>query len=214
MPDFASAARAMRNAACFSAVSTTIRGNCGHCLVAARIGSARCGTVGTTTSNGPTRSRSNATVSANTPSSRSTSPTRLPGGAARPAARRAGGAPPAHSDADHGPLSPGDAPHRCRAVRRAAGEPGLERQQRQDVIDVGAHDPRTPRPPAHADGETYSTIAIAGSAARTRRAMPRVKPGLSMTTRTCGRFATTALAVERIRRRILGMRRGMAAQIR
>src|SRR3954470_12190580 len=63
---------------------------------------------------------------------------------------------------------------------------------------------------AHTDGETYSTIAIAGSAARTRRAMPRVKPGLSMTTRTCGRFATTALAVKRIRRRILGMRRGMA----
>ena len=81
---------------------------------------------------------------------------------------------------------------------------GLKRQQRQDVIDIGAHHARTPGRQAHTEGDTYSTIAIVGSAARTRRAIPRVKPGLSMTTRTCGVFATTALAVKRIRRRILG----------
>ena len=149
VPDFASAARAMRNAACFSAVSTTIRGGSGHCFVAARIGSARCGTVGTTTSSGPTRSRSKATVSANTPSSRSTSPTRLPGSTSRTggaASRRSASCCIRTQFAD---LSRQGMPDI--GAGRAAEPPvdlGLERQQRQDVIDIGAHHPRAPRPPS------------------------------------------------------------------
>ena len=44
--------------------------------------------------------------------------------------------------------------------------------------------------------------------ARTRRAIPRVKPGLSMMTSTCGRAATTVRAVMRWRRTTPGARRG------
>jgi hypothetical protein len=40
--------------------------------------------------------------------------------------------------------------------------------------------------------------------------MPRVKPGLSITTRTSGWRSTTALAVKRMSDQIFGIRRGIA----
>jgi hypothetical protein len=48
---------------------------------------------------------------------------------------------------------------------------------------------------AQTEGETYSMIGMSGAAIRTKRAIHNVNVGLSMTTRTSGRSATTARTV-------------------
>ena len=53
-------------------------------------------------------------------------------------------------------------------------------------------------------------IGIEGARARTRRATRWVKSGLSMMTTASGRAAIIASAVSRMRRKIIGRRRGMA----
>ena len=86
-----------------------------------------------------------------------------------------------------------DGRHSCRAARRAAMHLRLERQQRQHVIDIArawrARGPAaTPRPTARRSRRSGSTAP----ALRTRRAIRWVKSGLSMMTSTSGRAATAA----------------------
>ena len=86
VPDFASAALAMRKAASFSAGATTMRGGRVHCSLACRMGSTRWGTVGMTTSSAPMLALTLDTASENTASRRRISPILLPG-----SMRRTGG---------------------------------------------------------------------------------------------------------------------------
>ena len=79
VPDLANAARAMRSISCLSACSNTTRGLTGQDATALFTFASRCGTVGTTTSIGPTRCCTRPSVSPKMPASRSTSPLRLPG---------------------------------------------------------------------------------------------------------------------------------------
>ena len=85
----------------------------------------------------------------------------------------------------------------------AAGRPaelamhvGLERQQRQHVVDVAAH--RCARAPAARPTPTARRSRRSGSSGSkrcTKRATQSVKAGLSMITSTCGRRASTARTV-------------------
>ena len=156
VPDLASAARAMRNAACFSACSTTMRGRTGHAAVASVTCASRCGTVGTTTSIGPTRSLQQRE--------------RLAEDAGEPRDLAAAAARQHQHDRRIGQPAPRLGLVRAQlrnlldqrmadiAARRAA-EPamhvGLERQQRQHMVDVAAHRARArPARQAQTDGET------------------------------------------------------------
>ena len=101
---------------------------------------------------------------------------------------RADGALPRHSAAARPPVRSRDARHSSqggpssRSIRR-----GLERQQRQDEIDVGAHGARAPRPPGPDRGANIIDDRESRRQARTRRATRWVNSGLSIITSASGR---------------------------
>src|SRR6185312_15455250 len=79
VPDFVKAARAVRNASCFSSGSAVTRAGMGHVATAARTASTSRGTAGTTASNGPYCFATWAIAEPNTGAMRRISPVRLPG---------------------------------------------------------------------------------------------------------------------------------------
>ena len=212
VPDFASAARATRIAACLSACSTTMRGLTGQAAVARR----GPGPAGAARSAPPPRSARRALHQAQRLAEYAGEPRDLAAAAARQRQHdRRIGARGARlrrrSDAASRPPRSADGRHSCTAARRACVHVGLERQQRQDVIDVAAHRARAARPPGPdrgrdvVDDRDRAVEAMheardperVGRAVDDHQRMRAVAPAPRARSRACGR-------------RMRGSRRGIA----
>ena len=206
--------RALRNAAHFSAGSTTIRGWMVQPATASRSCEAIWGTVGSTSSIGPALAASCAIAAPNMPGEPPDLADRLPGNAR---IRRRIGKPPFRL------LSIG--PQFAKALDQRMADIGARRPaeprmdcglERQDARERGRHK-RAWRAPVRAarpkpTAKRNRGSGIDGARRRTRRATRCVKSGLSIMTRASGRASTMACAVSRMRRKMVGNRRGMAVR--